>query len=154
MRNFAIVFFSCSQPSSLFAYYVIDINCYYACDLEPFLGGFLEAHNLAYSYPQQFSGFFYICRYLFISHHNVFRNFRWNGRPFSSYCCGNVVEFSHVPTLIPRFVQCVTGLFRLLLACSLVVPLVTGFFLGCSACYWPVPCLFRLLLACSACSVF
>ena len=53
MRNFAIVFFSCSQPSSLFAYYVIDINCYYACDLEPFLGGFLVAHNLAYSYPQQ-----------------------------------------------------------------------------------------------------
>ena len=98
--------------------------------------------------------FFYICRYLFISHHNVFRNFRWNGRPFSSYCCGNVVEFSHVPTLIPCFVQCVTGLFRLLLACSLVVPLVTGLFLGCSACYWPVPCLFRLLLACSACSVF
>ena len=98
--------------------------------------------------------FFYICRYLFISHHNVFRNFRWNGRPFSSYCCGNVVEFSHVPTLIPRFVQCVTGLFRLLLACSLVVPLVTGLFLGCSACYWPVRCLFRLLLACSACSVF
>ena len=73
--------------------------------------------------------FLYICRYLFISHHNVFRNFRWNRRPFSSYCCGNVVEFSHVPTLIPRFVQCVTGLlFRLLLACSLVVPLVTGLF--------------------------
>ena len=69
--------------------------------------------------------FFYICHYLFISHHNVFRNFRWNGRSFSSYCCGNVVEFSHVPTLIPRFVQCVTGLFRLLL--------------GCSACYWLVP---------------
>ena len=83
--------------------------------------------------------FFYICRYLFISHHNVFRNFRWNGRPFSSHCCGNVVEFSHVPTLIPRFVQCVTGLFRLLLACSLVVPLVTGLFLACSACYWLVP---------------
>ena len=42
--------------------------------------------------------------------------------------------------LIPRFVQCVTGLFRLLLACSLVVPLVTDLFLACSACYWLVPC--------------
>ena len=55
--------------------------------------------------------------------------------PFSSYCCGNVVEFSHVPTLIPHFVQCVTGLFCLLLACSLLVPLVTGLF-----------CLFRVLV--------
>ena len=41
--------------------------------------------------------------------------------------------------LIPRFVQCVTGLFRLLLACSWVVPLVTDLFLACSACYWLVP---------------
>ena len=37
--------------------------------------------------------------------------------------------------LIPRFVQCVTGLFRLLLARS--------------ACYWLVPGSFRLLLTCS-----
>ena len=99
-----------------------------------------------------------ICPYLLISHHNIFRNFCWNGRPFSSYCCGNVnvylVRFSHVPTLIPRFVQCVTGLLRLLLARSWLVLLVTGLLLACSACYWPVPCLFRLLLACSACSVF
>ena len=41
--------------------------------------------------------------------------------------------------LIPRFVQCVTGLFRLLLACSWLVPLVTDLFLACSACYWLVP---------------
>ena len=33
----------------------------------------------------------------------------------------------------------VPGLFRLLLACSLVVPLVTDLFLACSACYWLVP---------------
>ena len=33
----------------------------------------------------------------------------------------------------------VPWLFRLLLACSLVVPLVTGLFLSCSACYWLVP---------------
>ena len=84
-----------------------------------------------------------ICRYLFVLHHNVFRHFRWNGRPFSSYCCGNLngnlVGFSHVPMLIPRFVQCVPGLFRLLLICSLVVPLVTDLSLACSACYLLVP---------------
>ena len=63
------------------------------------------------------------------------------------------MRFSHVPILIPRFVQCVTGLLRLLLArswlvlfvtglllaCSWLVPLVTGPFLACSACYWLVP---------------
>ena len=38
-----------------------------------------------------FSGYsITICRYLFILHRNVFRDFRWNGRPFSSYCRGNV----------------------------------------------------------------
>ena len=36
-------------------------------------------------------------------------------------------------------VPLVTGLFRLLLACSLVVPLVTDLFLARSACYWLVP---------------
>ena len=52
--------------------------------------------------------------------------------------------------LIPRFVQCVTGLLLarswlvplvtgLLLACSWLVPLVTDLFLACSACYWLVP---------------
>ena len=38
----------------------------------------------------------------------------------------------------------VPGFFRLLLACSLVVPLVTDLFLGCSACFWLVR-LFRVL---------
>ena len=33
----------------------------------------------------------------------------------------------------------VPGLFHLLLACSLVVPLVTDLFLARSACYWLVP---------------
>ena len=53
---------------------------------------------------------------------------------------GNLVECSYVPMLISRFVQRITDLFRLLLACSLVVPLVTDLFLACSTCYCLVPC--------------
>ena len=79
-----------------------------------------------------FSGYIItIGRYLFILHRNVFLNFRLNGRPFSSYCCGNVNVMSWGSAMYPCKFH---ASFNALLASS--------------ACYWPVPGLFRLLLAC------